>query len=138
MISIDYRSEKRYNDKSGLCKICCFYRIFTIGAVYNMNEEELEQFNDTVVLMDENGNEQEFEILDAIETDDARYVALMPIYDEPEDAVESSGELLVMRVETEDDGEVLVTIEDDEEFESVLAIFEENLSDYYEIDHLDE
>ena len=103
-----------------------------------MTEEMIEEFHDTVVLMDENGNEQEFEILDAIETDEARYVALMPIHDDPEAAVESDGELLVMRVESEDDGEVLVTIEDDEEFESVLAIFEENLSDYYEIDHLDE
>lgn len=103
-----------------------------------MTEEMLENFNDTVVLMDEDGNEQEFEILDAIETDEARYVALMPIFDDPAESVSSDGELLVMRVEAEDDGEVLVTIEDDEEFESVLAIFEENLSDYYEIDHLDE
>ena len=110
------------------------------GIIKDFSEAEdmMDNFNDTVVLMDENGKEQEFEILDAIETDDARYVALMPIYDEPEDAVESTGELLVMRVETEDDGEVLVTIEDDEEFESVLSIFEENLSDYYEIDHLDD
>lgn len=104
-----------------------------------MSEDQLEEFTaDTVTLMDENGREQEFEILDGVETDDARYLALMPIFDDPEDAVESSGELLVMRVEEEDDGEVLVTIEDDEEFEDILAIFEERLAEYYEIDHLDE
>ncbi len=103
-----------------------------------MTEDMMEEFNDTVTLMDENGNEQEFEILDAVETDTARYVALMPIFDDPEDMVESSGELLVMRVETEDDGEVLVTVDDDEEFEDIVSVFEERLSDYYEIDHLDE
>lgn len=96
------------------------------------------EFNDTVTLMDENGNEQEFEILDGVETDTARYVALMPLFDDPQDMLESAGELLVMRVETEDDGEVLVTIDDDEEFESIVSVFEERLSEYYEIDHLDE
>ena len=102
-----------------------------------MTEDMIEEFNDTVVLMDENGNECEFEILDAVETDTARYVALMPLFDDPESALEDSGELLVMRVETEDDGEVLVTIDDDQEFEDILAAFEERLSDYYEFDHLD-
>ncbi len=104
-----------------------------------MSEEQFEEFTaDTVTLMDENGEEQEFEILDGIETDTARYLALMPIYDDPEELVESSGELLVMRVEEEDDGEVLVTIDDDDEFEEILSIFEERLAEYYEIDHLDE
>lgn len=93
---------------------------------------------DVVTLVDEDGNEQEFEILDAVETDTARYVALMPVFDDPKDMLEASGELLVMRVEPEDGGEVLVTIEDDDEFEDVLSIFEERLSELYEIDHQDE
>ena len=108
----------------------------------NLNENlglpEEDDFIETVVLMDENGNEQEFEILDGIETETARYLALMPVYDAPEDAVEATGELLVMRVEPEDDGEVLVTIEDEDELEDVLNIFEERLSELYEIDHIDD
>ncbi len=103
-----------------------------------MTDDMIEEFNDTVVLMDEDGNEREFEILDAVETDTTRYVALMPLFDDPEKALEDSGELLVMRVEPEDDGEVLVTIDDDEEFEDILSVFEERLSEYYEIDHIDE
>lgn len=104
-----------------------------------MSEDQTLDFgNDTVVLLDEDGNEQEFEILDAVETDDARYVALMPLFDDPQDAIDDAGELIVMRVEADDDGEVLVTIEDDNEFEDILAVFEERLSEYYEIDHLDE
>lgn len=101
------------------------------------NQEESNFSYDTVTLQDENGNEQEFEILDAVETDDARYVALLPVFDDPAEEVQSSGELLIMRVEEEDDGEVLVTIEDDGEFDDILSVFEERLSDYYEIDHDD-
>ncbi len=97
-----------------------------------------QDFVDIVTLVDEDGNEQEFEILDAVETDTARYVALMPVFDDPKDALEASGELLVMRVEPEDGGEVLVIIEDDDEFEDILTVFEERLADLYEIDHLDE
>ncbi|MBQ9414354.1 MAG: DUF1292 domain-containing protein [Clostridia bacterium] len=100
-----------------------------------MDEQELEFDYDTVTLMDEDGNEQEFDILDAVETDSARYVALMPIFESADEALQSSGELLVMRVEEEDDGEVLVTIDDDDEFEEILSAFEERLSEYYEIDH---
>ncbi len=103
-----------------------------------MSEDQIQEFDiDTVTLLDENGEEHEFEILDAVETDTARYVALMPLFDNPEELVESDGELLVMRVEDDDEGEVLVTIEDDEEFEDILSVFEERLADYYEIDHID-
>lgn len=101
--------------------------------------EELQDYEiNTVTLVDEAGKEQEFEILDAVETDTARYLALMPIFDSPVDSLEAAGELLVMRVEEEDGGEVLVTIEDDDEFEDILSVFEERLEDYYEIDHVDE
>lgn len=104
-----------------------------------MSEEQLQDYEiDTVVLMDEDGNEQEFEILDGVETDTARYIALMPLFEDPEEMLESSGELLVMRVEADDEGEVLVTIEDDEEFENILAVFEERLAEYYEIDHAED
>ena len=104
-----------------------------------MADDMMEMFNDTVVLMDENDVEQEFEILDRIETDEARYIALMPIFEDPEEEVESSGELVIVRVELGDAGEeVYVTIDDDEEFEEIASIFEERLSEYYEIDHIDE
>lgn len=91
---------------------------------------------DLVTVLDEEGNEHQFEWLDAIETDEARYVALAPIFDEPEDAVEDSGELIILRVETEDGEDLLVPIEDEEEFDEIAEIFEERLQDLYEIDGL--
>ena len=79
--------------------------------------------SDYLVLEDEDGVEKEFEILDAVETDDARYVAVMPL---PEDGQEESedDEVYILRVETDENGDdLLVTIDDDAEMERVSEIF---------------
>ncbi|MGI6263902.1 MAG: DUF1292 domain-containing protein [Acutalibacteraceae bacterium] len=89
---------------------------------------------DLMTIVDDEGNKHQFELLDAIETDDGRYVALMPVYDQPQDAVEDDGELVILEVTEEDGEELLVTIEDDDVFNEIAEIFEERLSDLYEID----
>lgn len=88
---------------------------------------------DLVSVVDEEGNQHQFEILDAIETDEARYVALVPVLD-PQAAVEDDGELIVLQVVTEDGEDLLVPIEDEEEFDEIAAIFEERLEELYDID----
>ena len=88
---------------------------------------------DIVSVVDEDGTEHIFEKLDRIETDDARYVALLPVYDEAEEILDDDGELIILRV-TEEDGETyLEPIEDDEEFNRIGAAFEERLSDLFDI-----
>lgn len=88
---------------------------------------------DIVSVVDEDGAEHIFEELDRIETDDARYVALLPVYDEAEEILDDDGELIILRV-TEEDGETyLEPIEDDEEFNRIGAAFEERLSDLFDI-----
>ena len=93
-----------------------------------------ENYNpDIVSVVDEDGVEHIFEELDRIETDDARYVALLPVYDEAEEILEDDGELIILKV-TEEDGETyLEPIEDDEEFNEIGSIFEERLSDLFDI-----
>ena len=54
--------------------------------------------NDIVSVLDDEGNEHQFELLDAIETDEGRYVALLPIYSEAESAIEDDGELVILEV----------------------------------------
>lgn len=95
---------------------------------------EQEYGNDIVSVIDDEGNEHRFEILDAIETDKNRYVALLPIYDDAEQAVEDDGELVILTVVEENGEDLLVPIEDDDEFEEIAEIFEERLADLYEID----
>jgi uncharacterized protein YrzB (UPF0473 family) len=89
---------------------------------------------DLVSVLDDEGNQHQFEILDAIETDEGRYVALTPVFDDPDQAVEDDGELIVLEVVNENGEDLLVPIEDDDTFDEIAGIFEERLAEYYEID----
>ena len=89
---------------------------------------------DLVTVMDDDGKEHQFELLDAIETDDGRYVALLPVYDDPSESVESDGELIILEVAVENGEEMLVPIEDDEVYDDIADIFMERLEEYYEIE----
>lgn len=99
---------------------------------------EMEYNPDIINLTDEDGKEYTFEVLDAIESDDGRYLAMLPIYDDPAKALEDSGELVIVKVQDEDGEEYLCPIDDDDEYEFVADAFIERLQDLYEIDEKDE
>ena len=94
--------------------------------------------NSLVTVLDDEGKEHQFELLDAIETDEGRYVALLPIYTEAEALLEDDGELVILEVVNDNGDDVLVPIEDDEVFESIAEAFRERLEEYYEINEVDE
>ena len=93
--------------------------------------------NNIVSVLDDEGNEHQFELLDDIETDDGRYVALLPIYSEAEAAIADDGALVILAVVNDEGEDLLVPIEDDETFDEIAEIFEERLSEYYEINEID-
>ena len=94
-----------------------------------------EEFNpDLVSVIDENGVEHVFEELDRIETDTAKYVALLPVYDEAEEIIDDDGELIILKVCEEDGETYLEPIEDDNEFNEIGIIFEERLSELFAFD----
>lgn len=93
--------------------------------------------NNLVSVLDEEGNQHQFEILDAIETDDGRYVALLPIYTEAEAAIEDDGELVILEVVNDNGDDLLVPIDDDEVFEDIANAFQERLEEYYEINEVE-
>jgi len=82
-------------------------------------------------LLDDNGVEHNFEILDAIEAEDGkRYLALLPQTETPEETVESDGMYYIFEV-VEEDGEELLTEVEDETLASELAvIFEERFAQF--------
>lgn len=94
--------------------------------------------NSLVSVLDDEGNEHQFELLDAIETDEGRYVALLPIYTEAEAAIEDDGELVILEVVNDEGEDLLVPIEDDEIFENIAAAFQDRLADYYEINEVEQ
>ncbi|MDR5695485.1 MAG: DUF1292 domain-containing protein [Armatimonadota bacterium] len=67
-----------------------------------------------IILLDEEGEEHHFALVDVLDIEDKRYAVLLPLEGEDDAAV-------VFRVE----GESLVTIEDEDEFERVLQALEE-------------
>lgn len=78
---------------------------------------------DLYTLVDEEGVEQAFELLDAMEENDERYYALVPYYENPEDIATDDGELVILKAQLDGDEEILVSIDNDEEFERIGQIF---------------
>jgi hypothetical protein len=61
-------------------------------------------------------------------------VALVPAFLEPEELVESDGELVILKIIVDDSGEeILSSIDDDDEFDAVSSKFEKMLENDYEI-----
>ena len=100
-------------------------------------DNEKEYNPDIITVSDDNGNDHTFEELDRIETDKGRYVALLPVYDDFDDVLDSDGELIILRVEEEDGETYLAPIEEDDEFNEVGDIFEKRLSEMFGIDVID-
>lgn len=95
---------------------------------------ENKEYNpDIINLTDDEGNEYNFEVLDAIESDDGRYLALLPVHETAEELLEDSGELVIVKVGEENGEEYLYPIEDDDEYEFVADAFIERLQDMFEI-----
>ena len=93
---------------------------------------------DIVSVVDEEGKEHIFEELDRIETDNGRYVALLPVYDDPAEQLEDSGEIIILKVSEEDGETYLSAIEDEADFNEIGNLFEERLADLFELDEEEE
>lgn len=87
----------------------------------NNENKEIEREEDEqslIRLIDENGEEQEFEVLATFEIDDSEYAVLFPTKEGEEEAY-------ILRLESDENGEtILVNIEDPSEFEDVVAAYE--------------
>ena len=96
------------------------------------NIPETEDYgNDIVTLVDENGKETEFEIVDSLVTENNEYFALIPT-ETPDNIGTDDGELVILKVVEEDGEEFLEPIEDDEEYEEISEIFIDRLEELYE------
>ncbi len=96
-----------------------------------MNEE---YEADLIVLLDDDGEEHSFEILDTIEHEDKTYYALLPLFDDPEDQVESDGQYYIFEVVDEDGEEQLAEVEDDDLRDELDEIFTERFESLYDGD----
>ena len=95
--------------------------------------KEMDFGPDILSLVDEDGVEHEFEVVDTLDKDDNTYLALIPVVDE-NNIGDTDGELVILKVIEEDGEEFLIAIEDDEEFDNVSDIFMDRLEDMYEFE----
>ena len=80
-------------------------------------------------LTDDDGNELNFALLATLEQDGAVYKALIPV---DENGEETSDEYVILKVSIDEDGEdILETIEDDEEFDRIADIFDDEFADVF-------
>lgn len=96
--------------------------------------ENNEYGNDFISLTDSEGNEYNFELLDRLETEDGEYVALLPVYDDPQETLDDNGELVIVKVVEENGEEYYENIDDDDEYDTVADAFIARLQDLYDID----
>lgn len=102
--------------------------------VENIIDNENEYTPDLYTLVDDEGNEQTFEMLDAMEYKGETYYALTPY---PED-LEHDGEIVILKAVIENDEEIMVSIEDDDEYETIGAEFLRRINEIFEFDDEDD
>lgn len=91
-----------------------------------MSEKELENEEmDVVVLTDDEGNDVEFEWLDTVEYNGNQYIVVIPTDDDAEDVV-------ILRMEKNDEEETFVGLEDEKEVNEVFDVFKEKNKENYE------
>lgn len=88
---------------------------------------------DLLTLEDEDGQEVTFEVIDATEVNGTRYLAVIPYQEDPA-SLEEDAELILMRIGTDEEGEYMDIVDDDEELLTVGKVFEERLRAMYDID----
>ena len=100
--------------------------------IKNPNTEDEEYQPDLMTLEDEDGNEVTFEVIDALDHKGVHYLAEVEYTENEEDAEDA--QLVILSVGEDDEGEYLDVVEDDETLLEVSKLFEQRLSDDYEID----
>ena len=99
-----------------------------------LSPEMLEEATpDLLTLEDEDGKEVTFEVIDATEVNGTRYLAVIPYQEDPE-SLQEDAEMILMRIGTDEEGEYMDIVDDDEELLTVGKVFEERLSAMYDID----
>ncbi|ADL42672.1 protein of unknown function DUF1292 [Caldicellulosiruptor obsidiansis OB47] len=88
----------------------------------------MDMFTDNIVtLVDEEGREISFEMLDKVNYNGNDYIVLLPL--EEMEKEDEEAEVVILRIEDRDGEEVYVGVEDEEELENVFEIFQSRFDD---------
>lgn len=99
-----------------------------------LNDEETYE-PDLYTLVDEDGKEQQFEFIDQYEENGVVYYALVPYIEDPDQMLEADAELVVLRLEKDENGEdIMSTIDSEEEYNRIGNIFMERYMEDFDGD----
>ena len=90
-------------------------------AEQNNTPEAFEERDDIITLTDEEGNETDFQVIDGAEYNGKTYLMLI----EAEAADDDSADAMILRLDEEGEEEILSTVDDEDEFNAVAKLFEE-------------
>ena len=96
----------------------------------NSPADENEEYDPEIyTVTDEEGNELHFALLGSLENEGNEYKALIPVN---EDGEEESNEYVILKCSVDENGEdIFETIEDDEEFDRIADIFDDEFADIF-------
>ncbi|MCH3971434.1 MAG: DUF1292 domain-containing protein [Oscillospiraceae bacterium] len=86
---------------------------------------------DLLTLVDEEGQEHEFEVLDVIDNDNGTFYALLPTFDDPEDKVNDEGTYYIFQSIDENGEQELAEVEDDNLLSGLAKQFEAHFAELY-------
>jgi len=86
-----------------------------------------EEFDNVIVLNDDEGNEVEFEWLDTLEVNDKKYVVVLPVEEETD-------EVVILRLESEEEEDTFIGLDDESEINEVFEAFKERNKENYDFE----
>jgi len=96
-----------------------------------MQPEQIEEEGEKILLTDEDGVESEFELIGSAELNGNQYFACVPT----EGGDPEYLEYVILKLVIDEDGEeMLVSVDDDDEFEDVADYFDDALADEIDLD----
>ncbi len=96
--------------------------------------ENGEERTDVVVLVDEEGNEHDFALVDRFPVNNLEYAILVPVIyvedAEDGDEMDLDDDAYIFRIDLEQGEEMLVEVEDEKEWGEVAAVWETRMESY--------
>jgi uncharacterized protein YrzB (UPF0473 family) len=86
---------------------------------------------DLLTLVDDEGKEHEFEVLDVIDNDDGCFYALQPSCSTPQEMVDTEGTYYIFEAVEENGEQVLSEVENDELLDRLAGEFEKRFEEMY-------
>ncbi|UZT81980.1 DUF1292 domain-containing protein [Caproicibacterium sp. BJN0003] len=93
---------------------------------------------DLLTLVDDEGKEHEFEVLDVIDNDDGTFYALLPTFEDPQQKLDAEGTYYIFQSIDNNGEEELAEIEDQDLLDRLASQFEAHFSELYDDDDEDE